>query len=79
MIHRFILSMLLILLMGSVAPAHANSDIDFMKRVERVLTDIAKRVKPTVVSIRSERAGKPAQRGPRTPHPDVPLFSSGSE
>ena len=78
MIHRFILSMLLILLMGSVAPAHANSDIDFMKRVERVLTDIAKRVKPTVVSIRSERAGKPAQRGPRTPHPDVPLFSSGS-
>ncbi len=78
MIHRFILSMLLMLLMGSAAPAYANPDIDFMKRIERAFTAIAKGVKPTVVSIRVERKKRTAQKNLQSPHPNMPLFSSGS-
>ena len=78
MIHRFTLSMLLILFMGHVAPAHANPDIDFMKKIERAFTAIAKGVKPTVVSIRVERKKRTAQQKPRSPHPNMPQFSSGS-
>ena len=78
MIHRFTLSMLLILFMGHVAPAHANPDIEFMKKIERAFTAIAKGVKPTVVSIRVERKKRTAQQKPRSPHPNMPQFSSGS-
>ncbi len=78
MIHRFTLSMLLILFLGSAAPAYANPDIDFMKKIERAFTAIAKGVKPTVVSIRVERKKGTAKRNPQSPHPNMPLFSSGS-
>ena len=78
MIHRLALSMLLALLTASAAPAYANPDIDFMKRIERAFTRIAEGVKPTVVSIRAERIRGAAQQAPPSPHPNIPLFSSGS-
>lgn len=78
MIHRLALSMLLALLTASVAPAYANPDIDFMKRIERAFTRIAEGVKPTVVSIRAERIRGAAQQAPPSPHPNIPMFSSGS-
>ncbi len=76
--YRFIPSMLLILSMSFAAPAQANPDIDFMKKIERAFTQIAQGVKPTVVSIRVERKKGTAQQNPQSPHPNMPQFSSGS-
>ncbi len=78
MIYRFIVPMLLMSFMISAAPAQANTDLDFMKKIERAFIAIAKGVKPTVVSIRVERKKGTAKRNPRSPHPNMPLFSSGS-
>ena len=78
MIYRFIVPMLLMSFMISAAPAQANTDLDFMKKIERAFTAIAKGVKPTVVSIRVEKKKGTAKRNPRSPHPNMPLFSSGS-
>ncbi len=78
MIYRFMASMLLMSFMVSVAPAQANPDIDLMKRIERAFTRIAEGVKPTVVSIRAERIRGATQQAPRSPHPNIPMFSSGS-
>ena len=70
--------MLLILGIGSTAPAQANPGIDYMRKIEGAFTQIAESVKPTVVSIRVERKKGAAQQTPRSPHPNMPLFSSGS-
>ena len=78
MIRRFILSILLLLCMSFASPAQASPDIDFMKKIERAFTQIAEGVKPTVVSIRVERKKGTAQQNPQSPHPNMPLFSSGS-
>ena len=78
MIYRFIVSMLLIFSMGSIAPAQANPGIDYMRKIEAAFTRIAESVKPTVVSIRVERKKGTASQVPGSPHPNVPLFSSGS-
>ena len=78
MIHRFILSMLLILIMGFAAPASANPGIDYMRKIEGAFTRIAQSVKPTVVSIQGERIKGAAQQAPQSPHPNIPTFSSGS-
>ncbi|MDE0340781.1 MAG: trypsin-like peptidase domain-containing protein [Nitrospinae bacterium] len=78
MIYRLTISMLLILFMGSVAPAGANPGIDYMRKIEAAFTRIAESVKPTVVSIRVERKKGTAPQVPGSPHPNVPLFSSGS-
>lgn len=78
MIHRFIFSALLILSMGFAAPAEANPGIDYMRKIEAAFTWIADSVKPTVVSIRAERIKGAAQQAPQSPHPNMPLFSSGS-
>ena len=76
--YRFIASILFILLMGIAAPANANVGIDYMRKIEGAFTQIAESVKPTVVSIRAERKKGTIQQTPRSPHPNVPLFSSGS-
>ena len=78
MIHRFILSMLLILSMSFVAPAQAKPGIDYMRKIEAAFTGIAESVKPTVVSIQGERIKGAAQQAPQSPHPNIPTFSSGS-
>ena len=78
MIHRFILSMLLILSMSFAAPASANPGIDYMRKIEAAFTDIAENVKPTVVSIQGERVKGASQQTPQSPHPNIPTFSSGS-
>ena len=49
-----------------------------MRKIEAAFTQIAESVKPTVVSIRVERKKGTAQQVPGSPHPNVPLFSSGS-
>ena len=78
MIHRFILSMLLLLSMSFAAPAQANPGIDYMRKIEAAFTGIAEKVKPTVVSIQGERIKGAAQQSPQSPHPNIPTFSSGS-
>ena len=49
-----------------------------MRKIEAAFTRIAESVKPTVVSIRVERKKGTAPQVPGSPHPNVPLFSSGS-
>ncbi len=78
MFHRLMVSTVLAFSMAFAAPAHANLPVDFMKNIERVFTGIAKKVKPTVVSIRSERTAESAQADLPTPHPEIPRYSSGS-
>ena len=75
MIYRFIVPMLLMSFMISAAPAQANTDLDFMKKIERAFIAIAKGVKPTVVSIRVERKkGDRKSESPVTPSEYAAVF-----
>ncbi len=78
MIYRLVMPMLLTLLMTSAAYAQIIPDVGFMKKIEKTFTTIAEGVKPTVVSIRAVRKAGSPQKNPQSPHPNIPLFSSGS-
>lgn len=79
MMYRIVMaSMFLVFFAHLPTPARAESGLDLMRKVEAVFTRIADRVKPAVVSIRSERKGDAAQKALPTPHPQIPRYSSGS-
>ena len=78
MIHRAILSIFLIVFISHSVPAHANPGIDYMRKIGAAFTQIAESVKPTVVSIRADRIRGAARQTPPSPHPNIPMFSSGS-
>ncbi|OGL59682.1 MAG: hypothetical protein A3J27_04170 [Candidatus Tectomicrobia bacterium RIFCSPLOWO2_12_FULL_69_37] len=79
---KLLLLFVLLPFLAAAAPS-PDADITLLRRMEEVFASVAERVKPTVVSIRSERLraapGRPEGEGGETPpHPEIPRFATGS-
>src|SRR3989338_2841078 len=79
---KLLLLFVLLPFLAAAAPS-PDADITLLRRREEVFASVAGRVKPTVVSIRSERLraapGRPEGEGGETPpHPEIPRFATGS-